>query len=212
MLESYMLDVTPYSMTLVETMRQDPLAKKLASQGKPIKLRGMVNMMNFTYGFVFSYEKGNYPMTMRWGMFLNKREATTLVSISTLDALHSKLAGRCIIPANWYYDTDVPTENNPETTSGYYIEQNKTRKHVWIGAERIGEKMVHFPVNRDPCNFGAVFCMEEGFPCFAIVIMDDGLPLMIQKKNISAWTNPEGDIRSAVANRIRDIAIDVTND
>ncbi len=212
MIESYVLDITPFSLTLVELMRKDELAQALASQNRPVKLRGMVNMMNYTYGLVFSFEKGNYPTTMRWGMYLSgKREATALLSASSVDALHSRIVGRCIIPANWYYDTDTPTENYTNVTSGILVERKRKKERIWIGAERIGEKLAHFPENGDPCNFGAVYTLEEGIPCFALIIMDDGLPLMVPRNLLDNWTNPEGDPRSVISKRIRDIRQDITN-
>ena len=95
MIESYCLDITPYSLTLVEIMRKDALAKLLAGQGHPIKLRGMVNMLNYTYGLVFNYEKVNYPVTMRWGIYLNsKREATFLVVPAFLTQIRERAARR----------------------------------------------------------------------------------------------------------------------
>ena len=213
MIESYVLDITPYSLTLVEIMRKDALAKLLAGQGHPIKIRGMVNMLNYTYGLVYNYEKVNYPVTMRWGIYLNsKREATALVSYSALDSLSSTMQGRCVIPANWYYDSDTPKDTSGEVTSGIVVKHKKKLERVWIGAEREGEKLAYFPENRDPCNFGAIYYLEEGIPCFAIVIMEDGLPLMLARDQVDNWTNPEGDVRIAVSQRIRDICKAVTND
>ena len=204
MLENYYLDITRNSLRILEEIKENPLLEKVAEKGRNFKMRGAVNVLDYTYGMIYKDGRSDYPLPMRWGVNLGHQNTiTSILPLQTLNEVRWYIPNRCYIPASWYYETETPI-NAPETP------RLKTEKKInpvpWKGAELDGIHLTVSPEGRELCNFAAVYRTEEDdLPTFSLIMLSDGMPLMLPDKMTNVWVNPNLNPQEAVDKRVRRI-------
>ena len=86
MLENYYLDITRNSLRILEEIKENPLLEKVAEKGRNFKMRGAVNVLDYTYGMIYKDGRSDYPLPMRWGVKLGHQN--TITSILPLQTLN----------------------------------------------------------------------------------------------------------------------------
>lgn len=182
----YIKESEPALLPILEDAAKSPLMarfhRKLAS---PLVTSGEVRPTNLVAAIASARSGEAAVFPMRWGFTIEGRSAplvnarieTAAEKVSFRDSWKEH---RCVIPASWYYEwQQPPSEDGRSKGSVKFAIQPKDSAVTWL------------------CG---LYRIEDGLPAFVILTREPGksiaeihdrMPLIIPKKAVRAWVNPE---------------------
>lgn len=176
----------PVLMPILAEAAKSPLMARFHEKvASPFITSGEVRPTNLAAAIATTRSGEAAVFPMRWGFtiggrsapLVNARVETAAEKVSFRDSWKEH---RCVIPASWYYEWQhLPTEDGKSTGSVKFAIQPKDSSVTWL------------------CG---LYRIEDGLPVFVILTRDPGasvaeihdrMPLIIPKKAVRAWVNPE---------------------
>lgn len=199
----YIKESEPALLPILEGAAKSPLMarfhRKLAS---PLVTYGEVRPTNLAAAIASNRSGEAAVFPMRWGFtiegrsapLVNARVETASEKVSFRDSWKEH---RCVIPASWYYEwQQPPSEDGRSKGSVKFAIQPKDSAVTWL------------------CG---LYRIEDGLPAFVILTREPGesiaeihdrMPLIIPKKAVRAWVNPEVNAEDILQYALTDLVAD----